>query len=609
MSCSRRSRSQFQAVRNVATTQIVSGFAAGARASAPLRLCEGKSSASPRLRVKPLLCALLALLPAPVLADTLIDNVNGITVDRNGTVTRFDGIVIGDDGRVVQLVEPGERAPRVEFRENMRGRTVIPGLIDAHLHVMELGLAQLVVDLSDTRSLAEAQAKIRAFAEANPERPWIVGRGWNQERWGLGRFPTAAELDAAVADVPVWLLRVDGHAGWANTRALQSAGLTATTADPPGGRIERKPGGREPAGVLVDAAMALVEKEIPAPRANDRDIALYEAQELLVAKGVTAVADMGTSLEDWMTFRRAGDAGRLRVRIMAYAGSVEAMSLIGGSGPTRWLYDDRLHMGGLKLYLDGALGSRGALLKQAYADDPGNRGLERLNGTQLRNLMSRASMENYQVAIHAIGDAANAEALSAIEELSADYSGDRRWRIEHAQVVDPADIARFGQHGIIASMQPAHQTSDGTMAEARLGPERLAGAYAWRSIHAAGAPLAFGSDAPVEAPDPFAGMAAAISREDAQGQPPGGWHPEETVPIEEALAAYTAGAAYAGFAEGHFGRLAVGERADFVVLDADPLEADSRALRRIRVLETWIGGQRVYGGETRGERTTDGPGR
>ena len=557
-----------------------------------------------------ILWALLALFPTPALADTLIDNVNGITVDRNGTVTRFGALVIGDDGRVVQLVEPGESAPRTEFRENMRGRTVIPGLIDAHMHVMALGLAQLVVDLSDTRSLAEAQAKIRAFTEANPERPWIVGRGWNQELWGLGRFPTATELDAAVSDRPVWLQRVDGHAGWANTRALQSAGVTASTADPAGGRIERISGSRDPAGVLVDAAMALVDEKVPPPRASDRDLALHEAQELLVARGVTAAADMGTSLEDWMTFRRAGDAGRLRIRIMAYASNVEAMSLIGGSGPTPWLYDDRLRMGGIKLYLDGALGSRGALLKRPYADDPDNRGLALLNGTQLRNLMSRAAMEDYQVAIHAIGDAANAEALSAIEELSADFTGDRRWRIEHAQVIDPADIARFGRHGVIASMQPVHQTSDRLMAEARLGPGRLAGAYAWRSVRATGAPLVFGSDAPVEAPDPFAGLAAAISREDAERQPPGGWHPEETVSIEQALAAYTAGAAYAGFAEGQFGRLAVGEQADFVVLDADPLETDASELRGIRVLETWIGGRRVYGGSARStDRPPDTPGR
>ena len=446
-----------------------------------------------------LLTAAALLLPAPAFADTLIDNINGLSLDRNGTVTRFGAMVIDDEGKIRELVERGERAPRADFRENGRGRTVIPGLIDAHAHVMGLGLGLLTVDLSDTRTLAEAQRKIAEYAAANPERPWIVGRGWNQEIWGLGRFPTAAELDAAVADRPVWLERVDGHAGWANTAALTVAGVTAATADPAGGRIERVAGGREPSGVFVDAAMELIGSKVPPPRATDRDVALHEAQELLVRNGVTAVADMGTSIEDWMTFRRAGDAGRLRVRIMVYADSVPAMTLIGGTGPTQWLYDDRLRLNGIKLYLDGALGSRGAALKAPYADSPGNSGLWLLNGTQLRNNMSRASMEGYQVAIHAIGDAANAEALNAIDELSGDYAGDRRWRIEHAQIVDPADIPRFGQHGVIASMQPVHQTSDRPMAEARLGPDRLAGAYAWRAIKDAGAPLAFGSDAPVEA--------------------------------------------------------------------------------------------------------------
>jgi len=570
----------------------------------------GRVSKDPRFSVN-LLCALLLLaLPAPILADTLIDNVNGLTIDRNGTVTRFEAMLIGDDGKVRELVRRGERAPRADFRENGRGRTVVPGIIDAHAHVMSLGLGLLTVDLSDTRSLAEAQARIAEYAAANPERPWIVGRGWNQEAWGLGRFPTAAELDAAVADRPVWLERVDGHAGWANTAALTVAGVTAAIADPAGGRVERLPGGREPSGVFVDAAMALVGAQVPTARATDRDVALHEAQEVLVRNGVTAVADMGTSIEDWMTFRRAGDAGRLRIRIMAYAASVPEMLLIGGIGPTQWLYDDRLRLNGIKLYLDGALGSRGATLKTPYADSPGNSGLRLLNGTQLRNNMSRAAMEGYQVAIHAIGDAANAEALSAIEELSDDYDGDRRWRIEHAQIVDPADIARFGQHGIVASMQPVHQASDRLMTEARLGPNRLGGAYAWRAIRDAGAPLAFGSDVPVEAPDPFAGLAVAVSRQDAAGHPPGGWLPDQKVTIGEALAAYTAGAAWAGFAEGRFGRLAPGERADFLVLDADPLEAEPQELREIRVLETWIGGQKVYDSSPAAERrAADAPGR
>jgi predicted amidohydrolase YtcJ len=556
------------------------------------------------------LAAAALLASSPALADTLIDNINGISVDRDGTVTHFSAMLIGDDGKVADLVEPGERAARAEYRENGRGRTVVPGMIDAHLHVMGLGLQLLVVDLSGTRSLEEAQRKIAEYAAANPDRPWIVGGGWNQELWGLGRFPTAAELDAVVADRPVWLERVDGHAGWANTAALRIAGVTAATADPAGGRIERLPGSREPGGVFVDNARALVEAKVPPPRAADRDLALHRAQDLLVHNGVTAAADMGTSIEDWMTYRRAGDEGRLRIRIMAYAASVPEMILIGGSGPTAWLYDDRLHLNGLKIYLDGALGSRGAWLKAPYADSPGNVGLQRIDGTALRNNMSRAAMEGYQVAVHAIGDAANAEILSAIEELSNDFTGDRRWRIEHAQIVDPADIPRFGRHSIVASMQPVHETSDWLMAQARMGPDRLGGAYAWRAIHDAGAPLAFGSDAPVEAPDPFAGLAVAVSRENAQGEPPGGWLPQQKVTIEEALAAYTSGAAWAGFAEGRFGRLAVGERADFVVLDTDPLAADPQQLRHTRVLETWIGGQKVYDATPDAEeRAADAPGR
>jgi predicted amidohydrolase YtcJ len=542
-----------------------------------------------------LFAALALLLPAPALADTLIGNINGISVERDGTVTRFGAMLVGDDGKILDLVERGEREPRADYRENGRGRTVIPGLIDAHLHVMGLGLGLLVVDLSGTRTLAEAQARIAEYAAANPDRPWIVGGGWNQETWGLGRFPTAAELDAVVADRPVWLERVDGHAGWANTAAMTLAGVTAATADPAGGKVERLPGGRAPSGVFVDNARALIEAKVPPPRAADRDLALFRAQELLVRHGVTAAADMGTSIEDWMTYRRAGDEGRLRIRIMSYAASVPEMLLIGGTGPTAWLYDDRLRLNGLKLYLDGALGSRGAWLKAPYADDPKSTGIKRLDPTQLRNLMSRAAIDNFQVAVDATGDAANAEVLGAIEENSDTYKGDRRWRIESAQVVDPADIARFGKDGAIASMQPAQELADRATAEARLGPGRLAGVSAWKSIAASGAHLAFGSGAPAAEPDPFAGVATAITRADASGQPFGGWQPQEIVPREEAFAAYTAGAAYAGFADGRFGELAEGQRADFLVVDADPMLASADDLRKLKPLEVWIGGRQVSG--------------
>lgn len=536
--------------------------------------------------------ALAAAVPA--LADTLVDNVDGITIGEGGQVERFTGIVIGDDGRITQVLKRGERRPRTDYQIDGQGRVMLPGMIDAHVHVMGIGFGALTLDLSATTSLEDALAKIAQFAADNPGRPWIIGRGWNQEKWGLGRFPNAAELDAVVPDRPVWLSRVDGHAGWANSEALRRANVTATTADPAGGRILRKAGSKDPEGVLVDRAQSLVDAVVPAPRPADRDLALAKAQHILAGYGITGVADMGTSLEDWQAFRRAGDLGALRIRIMAYADSINSMELIGGPGPTPWLYNDRLRLNGVKLYMDGALGSRGALLKLPYSDEPSHRGLPLLTPAQLRNQMSRAALDNFQVAVHAIGDAANAEVLTAIEELSDSYPGDRRWRIEHAQIVDPQDLARFGQHGIIASMQPLHQTSDRLMAEARMGLDRLGGAYAWRSIAQAGSILAFGSDAPVEPSDIMAGLAAAISRMDADGQPFGGWLPQETISREDALAAFTAGAAFAGFAEGRFGRLVPGEHADFIFVNRDPLLASLQDIRTTSILETWIDGRQVY---------------
>ncbi|OGS51427.1 MAG: metal-dependent hydrolase [Erythrobacter sp. RIFCSPHIGHO2_12_FULL_63_10] len=539
--------------------------------------------------------AVSVLLSAPVSADTLVDNVQGITIGEDGKVHRFIGLVIGDDGRIAEVLESGDKSPKdVDYRVDGAGQIMLPGMIDAHLHVMGIGLGALTLDLSHTASLEETLAEIARFSAENPTRPWILGRGWNQEKWGLGRFPTAAELDAVVSDRPVWLARVDGHAGWANSQALQRAGITAATADPVGGRIIRKPGSRDPEGVFVDLATSLVDSVVPPPRPVDRDLALRKAQDILLANGVTAAADMGTTIEDWQTYRRAGDSGALKFRIMAYADSPKSMELIAGPSPTSWLYDDRLRLGGVKLYLDGALGSRGAMLKAPYRDEPGHSGLPLLDPAQLRNLMSRAALDNFQVAVHAIGDAANADLLSAIAELGESYTGDRRWRIEHAQIVDPADIAKFGEYGIIASMQPLHQTSDRLMAEARLGPDRLGGAYAWRSISATGARLAFGSDAPVEPPAPFAGWAAAISRTDASGEPFGGWLPGETVTREAALRAFTSDAAYAGFAEGRFGRLIKGERADFVLIAVDPLLSSPDEIRAIQVKETWVGGERVF---------------
>ncbi|MGB3738124.1 MAG: amidohydrolase [Pontixanthobacter sp.] len=537
------------------------------------------------------------LVGSPVLADTLVDDVEGITIGVDGTLDRFTGLWIDDDGRIKQVLDRGDKRPKgTTYKLDGEGRIMIPGLIDSHLHVMGLGFGALTLDLSETRSLDEALTAIGKYAAANPDRRWIIGRGWNQEKWGMGRFPTAAELDRVVADRPVLLERVDGHASWANGMAMRMAGVDAKTKAPDGGRIERGADG-QPDGIFVDNAAALVQNVVPAPSPADRDLALAKAQEILLRFGITAAADMGTTIEDWQAFRRAGDTGRLNVRIMSYAAGTDAMELIGGPGPSPWLYDDRLRLNGVKLYLDGALGSRGAWLKEPYADDPGNIGLPLKTGTQLRNLMSRAALDRFQLAIHAIGDAANAEVLDAIGELSPTYEGDRRWRIEHAQIVDTNDLAKFGQNGVVASMQPVHQTSDRSMAEARLDEARLDGAYAWATIRERGSLLAFGSDAPVESPDPFAGLAAAIARTGPDGQPFGGWRPEERVTREQALAGFTSDGAFAGFAEGRFGRLAEGEYADFLFVDRDPILATPEDLRRTQVLETWIAGAQVFDAE------------
>ena len=526
-------------------------------------------------------------------ADTLIDNVNGYTIGENKEIVRFGGLLVGNDGRVKQLLRRGEKVSgRPDYRVDGRGRTMIPGLIDAHGHVMGLGMQALQLDLSDTKSLAEAQAKIAAYAAANPNPRWVIGRGWNQEIWGLGRFPTAADLDSVVSDRPVWLERVDGHAGWANSAAMKEAGVTAATKSPPGGRIEMA--GKQPSGVFVDAASQLIDKAVPPPLPRMRDKALDAAQAILLGFGITAAADMGTSAEDWLVMRRAGDEGRLKVRIMSYGSGIENLLAVAGTKPTPWLYDSRLRMAGVKLYADGALGSRGAALKQPYKDKPGERGLLFHRDTELKNMMSRAAMDGFQVAVHAIGDAANAQLLDAIDELALTYTGDRRWRIEHAQIVDPADLPRFGRNGIIASMQPTHETSDWRMAEARMGMERLGGAYAWRSMIANGSPLAFGSDFPIESPNPFPGLAAAISREDPQGQPPGGWMPEQKLTMAQAFAGFTIGGAYGGFAEDRLGSLERGKLADFIFIDRDIFGAVPADIRQTKVLETWLAGRKVW---------------
>jgi hypothetical protein len=535
------------------------------------------------MRLTPL-ALIAALLASPTSAETLINNVNGLQVGADGKLRHFTGLLLGDDGRVKEVLNgppPAVRYPRIV---DGRGKTLLPGLIDAHGHVLGLGFSALQLDLVGTSSLDDLKARLRAYEVAHPDARWIQGRGWNQELWPDKRFPTAADLDSVVSDRPVVLERVDGHAIVVNSAAMKAAGVTTLTAAPAGGRIEN--------GLFVDNAIALIAKAIPPATPSESDQALAKAQDILLSYGVTGVGSMSTSLDDWNAMRRSGESGRLNVRLMVYADELKLLSVV--PQPTPWLYSDRLRMVGIKFYADGALGSRGAWLKQPYADKPDTRGLQFHSDAEMLQLADTAASHGFQIATHAIGDAANAQVISTYEAMSKKYGKDRRWRIEHFQIVDPADIPRLAPAGIIASMQPTHQTSDRLMAEKRLGPNRLSGAYAWQSVLKSGARLAFGTDFPVESPNPFPGLSAAISRQDMNGQPSGGWIPSERLTFAQALGAYTRGAAYAGFAEDRIGSLEPGKWADFILVDRDPTKVDALSLGNTEVLETWVGGKRVW---------------
>jgi hypothetical protein len=533
---------------------------------------------------KSLLALAAALLASPALSDTLIDHANGIQVDAAGHLQHFSGVLVGDDGKVVRLFRPGDALPKAATIIDAHGRTLLPGFIDAHGHVLELGIDALRLDVVGVRSLGELQQRLRAYAAAHPNAKWILGAGWNQELWPDKKYPSAADLDAIVPDRPVVLERVDGHALVANSAAMRAAGVTAQTPAPPGGEIIN--------GVFVDNAKALINRAIPAPTQAEMDQAFAKAQEILLGFGVTGVGSMSTSLDDWNTFRRSGDAGNLKVRLMVYLLGLDPLKAI--PHPTPWLYDDRLRAVGVKFFADGALGSRGAWLKQPYSDAPNTTGNRLHSDAELRQLEGTAAAAGFQIATHAIGDAANAQVISTYEWLNGKYGLNRRWRIEHAQIVDCADLPRIGRGHMIASMQPTHQTSDRLMAEARMGRARLKCAYAWQSMLKTGAKLAFGTDFPVESPNPFPGLSAAVSRQDINGQPPGGWFPEQRLSFAQALHAYTRGAAYAGFAEQKIGALDPGKWADFVIVDQDPTKVDPQQLARTKVLETWIAGKKVW---------------
>jgi hypothetical protein len=489
--------------------------------------------------------------------------------------------VVGSDAEARALRGRGTRIV------DLKRRTVVPGLIDAHAHLLSFGQTLETVDLRGTESADEVVRRVRRAAREPGE--WILGRGWDQNDWARAEFPHRRLLDAALPGRPVVLTRIDGHATWVSSEALRRAGVTRSTTDPPGGRILREDG--EPTGVLIDNAIDLVQSHVPKPDAATRERRLRAAIDRCVSLGLTGVHDMGVDADTAAVFRAMASRGELKIRVYALGAHDEAEKTLGGKPEIGSHFTRRA----VKLFADGALGSRGAALIDDYQDDKGNRGLDLIDAKRIVDLSRRAQRGGWQIAVHAIGDRANRMVLDAFEQALGHDLGGARFRVEHAQVIAPDDLGRFARLGVIASMQPTHATSDMPWAEKRLGPARVRGAYAWRTLLASGARLAFGSDFPIEEANPLLGLYAAATRQDAGGRPRGGWLPAERLTAEEALRAFTAGAAYAAFEETERGVLRAGMSADLTIFDGDVLGRDAKALLRRNVVATMVAGRFVFG--------------
>ena len=502
-------------------------------------------------------------------------------------VTRGGKVVAVGGRRELQAAHPGVRV--VE----LRGATIVPGLADAHAHLAGLGRTLSILNFAGTSSVEQILELAKTAPPASYEGEWLVGRGWDQNTWPKGQrdFPTRQQLDALFPSIPVYFTRVDGHAAWVNTEALRRSGVGATTPDPPGGRIIRDRQG-EPAGVLVDHAMALVVSKMPRPTEAQQETRLRASLQKCVSVGLTSVHDAGTDSPTLNLFRQWDSLGALPLRVYAMGEGYERGKQIPDLGS---IQGKLLTFRAVKFYLDGALGSRGAALHAPYSDEPNQRGLLLIEPTELEKRAKDLIARGYQVAVHAIGDRANTLALDILARAAADAKVvDPRNRIEHAQILRMEDIPRFAQLGIIASMQPTHATSDMPWAEQRLGPERIAGAYAWKSLLDSGAHLAFGSDFPVEDSNPLLGLYAARTRQDPKGEPAGGWLPEQRLDGEQALRGFTTGAAYASFAEELRGMLRPGMDADFVALSVDPVDDPPQRLLTGKALLTIVAGRVAY---------------
>lgn len=536
-------------------------------------------------------CFTLSAHAAPV----LISNIKGYGFDDQRQLLSFSELVFDDaTGKVLARGQGIAKDFPEASKIDGQGRTLLPGLIDGHGHVLGLGQNLSQVDLRESSSEAQAVAKTAAFAKANPQAQWILGRGWNQVLWPSQQFPAKHLLDEVIKDKPVWLSRVDGHAGWANSKALQLAGISKDSIDPQGGQIVRDANG-EPTGVLIDNAMLMLEKQIPAINEAERVSALNAAFNHLLSLGITSTHDAGIDAANLATYQQLRQAKQLPLRLYPMLSATDpALEAWLKAGPV----DDPLDfldVRSVKIYGDGALGSRGAALLAPYSDKPKEKGLLVTQPDKLTAVMKLTIDAGFQANVHAIGDYANQLALDRFESLQTEVQRKAgRHRIEHAQIVAPKDLPRFAALHVLPSMQPTHATSDKNMAGARLGLARLRGAYAWRSLVDDGNRIVGGSDYPVELANPFFGIHAAVTRQDQQNQPAGGWLPEQKLTLVEALRSFTVDAAYGAFQDQTMGSLAPGMWADFILVDRDIVKVAPEQLWQTKVLATYVGGELKY---------------
>jgi predicted amidohydrolase YtcJ len=542
-----------------------------------------------------LLIGLLTGCSEPEQPDTLlIDNIQGYSFNNQRELFNFSAMAIRD-GKVLATgdSEIAANYPKAEKFDG-QGKTLIPGIIDAHGHVSSLGFTLLSIDVRGLASARQAAEKVANYAAEQPQLQWIKGRGWNQVLWPDQQFPTAALLDQFIDDRPVWLNRVDGHAGWANSAAMKAAGIDKNTLSPAGGEILRDADGI-PTGVFIDNAMDLIAQAVPKPTADEITVALDTVSKHLLKLGITSTHDAGVSATEHALYRELADSGAMQVRLYGMISStdpeLEQILAAGHSLGSNDMYSAR----SIKIYTDGALGSRGAALIEPYQDRPDHSGLLLTSAEQLRQLFSLATKAEFQVAIHAIGDKGNRIALDEIEHAYNTVGGRHlRHRIEHSQVVALSDLPRFKSLDVIPSMQPTHATSDMNMAEDRIGAERLKGAYAWRSFLNQGSRVVSGSDFPVELAAPFDGIHAAVTRQNKANQPEGGWIAEEAMTIKETMRSFSIDAAWAAHQEDRLGGLTPGKWADFILLDQDIYHIAPKDLWKTQVLETWLAGERVF---------------